>query len=114
MLVLVDSFSIEDPVEDFNETNPFWVTASNQLMELLIVFEDFVEATEYAAAEHHDALFQGSSDELFFVLRLAAATSLLIVEVLALTNKVLNVHNFRRAWSSNHCGRLLQTLRGFI
>ena len=76
VLVLVDSLSTEDPVEYFLKADPVTVAGFYHEMNFFISFKELVKATEDAAAEHHDALFQSGSDQLLFVHGLAAASSL--------------------------------------
>lgn len=78
MLVLINSFSAENPVKDFLKLRLLRISA-NLLAKCDIVLKFLVKAPEDSTAEHYDTLLEGSSDHLLFVFRFAtSATSLIL------------------------------------
>ena len=76
MLVLINSFSAENPFKDFLKPGILRIFA-NLLVKSYITLEMLVKASEDSAAEHHDSLLKGSGNHLLFVLRLATSSTTL-------------------------------------
>lgn len=93
MFVLIDSLCGFGPTENFSESGPEWVIALNQLVQLSVSLEEFVEAAEDTTAEHYNALLESGSNELFFALWLAAAATFHIFQHFILLNLLFEVRS---------------------
>lgn len=89
MLILINSFSAEDPVKNLLELGVLWVIA-NHIMKGNITLEALVKASEDSAAEHHDTLLKGSGNHLLLILRLATTAAFLVLEHIAVDYLVID------------------------